>query len=71
MARPKQTHCKRGHAYNEHDTYYREGKGRSCAICNRLLGKLRYRKDEVYRAKKLKQAQEYRTHKKQQENKND
>jgi len=69
MARPRQTHCKRGHEYNDRNTYYREdGRIHSCAICNCMRSKLRYRKDEEYRRQKLQQAKINRDRKKEKNN---
>ena len=61
MARPIQTHCKRGHEYNERDTYFKaNGRVHSCRVCNITRNRLRYRHDDVYRQHKLQAGRDYR-----------
>jgi len=41
--RPRKTHCKRGHPF-ENNSYIKDGGRRNCAICTRAYSNERYRK---------------------------
>ena len=67
MGRPRLKTCKLGHPRNFNNARYREGKGWACNECNRILGRLKYRRDPEYREHKLQQAREYRAREREQD----
>lgn len=50
MARPRATHCKRGHAYTPENTVT-EAFGKSCRTCKNANAKIRYHFSEELRLK--------------------
>ena len=66
MARPRVTHCKRGHEYTPDNTV-RTSKGRSCRICRNANAKIRYNASEEMRIRMNASGARYRERMKQAE----
>jgi hypothetical protein len=43
MAAPRKTHCKRGHPFDESNTFLRPNGSKHCRACHALREKLKYR----------------------------
>jgi hypothetical protein len=60
VARPRATHCKRGHPFTA-ENVTRHKKGRSCRICTNANFKIRYNANPALRAKIAAANKRYRT----------
>jgi hypothetical protein len=60
MARPRQTHCKRGHEFTPDNTI-RHRIGKQCRFCTKANFKIRYNNDAELRARLQAASKAYKT----------